>query len=74
MAAGLSIALLCAKGLGALTVVGLGFLLLAGAVNCRAEDEYWDGFWADTPIACLGADDSVQDEIADFPIKLRLVA
>ncbi len=70
----LSIAILCAKVLGVLMAAGLGLLFVAGAVNCRAEEEYWDRFWSDTPIACLGADDLVECEIIDFPIELRLAA
>ena len=70
----LFIAVLCAKILGALTVVGFGLLLLVGAVNCRAEDEYWNRSWAETPVACLGTDGSEESEIIDFPLELRLAA
>lgn len=27
----------------------LGFILAVGAVNSKAEDEYWDEFWRQTP-------------------------
>lgn len=74
MATELSIAILCVEALCILMAAGLGLLFVAGAVNCRAEDEYWDRFWSDTPIACLGVDDLVESKIADFPIELRLAA
>lgn len=74
MAAELSIALMCAKVFGVLSAAGLGLLLLVGAVNSRGEDEYWDRFWAETPVACLDTNDSEESEIIDFPIELRLAA
>ncbi|GEM_PF-4097646 len=70
----LSIAMLCAKMLGALAVVASGLLFVTGAVNCRAEEEYWDRFWAETPVAGLGVDQSLEDDIIDFPIELRIAA
>ncbi len=33
----------------AAAVVCLAFILVVGAVNSRAEEEYWEEFWRDTP-------------------------
>jgi hypothetical protein len=42
----------------------LGLLFFAGAVNSRAEDEYWSEYWQDTPtvevrVACTPSDATV---------------
>ncbi len=70
----LTIALLFAEIAGSLIVFGHAFQFVAGAVNCRAEDEYWDRFWSETPVACLGADSSASCQVIEFPMDLRLAA
>jgi len=72
MAAELCVILLCSKAALAFTALGLGLLFVTGAVNCRAEEEYWDRFWEETPI--VGPNALVDEQIIDFPVELRLAA
>lgn len=69
-----SVILLCVKFAGSLGALGVGLLLVTAAVNCRAEDEYWDRFWTETPTACLGSSGSAQVEGVEIPFELRLAA
>ena len=71
---GISILTVCTVILAALGFAALGLLLVTAAVNCRAEDEYWDRFWTETPTACLGSSGSAQVEGVEIPFELRLAA
>lgn len=69
-----STAFLCAKIVSVAAVSALSLQFIAGAVNCRAEEDYWDRFWAETPVAGLGSDSAENGEIIELPIELRLAA
>lgn len=74
MAAEFSFILLCSEAVITLASLGLAFLLVSGAVNSRAEEDYWDRFWRETPLACIGSEASEDDEIIEFRTELRLAA
>lgn len=71
---GITILTACPVILAALGFAALGLLLVTAAVNCRAEDEYWERFWTETPTACLGASDSERVEDTEIPFELRIAA